>query len=73
VRLLFDADQITLHLRDNGCGFDPMESHEDSVCREFGKKRRAWAENSRLQAPRVGGLNFHCPSNRNDRPRPQQG
>jgi PAS domain S-box-containing protein len=28
MRLLFDADEISLHLRDNGCGFDPVESHE---------------------------------------------
>jgi PAS domain S-box-containing protein len=28
VRLLFAADEITLHLHDNGCGFDPMEGHE---------------------------------------------
>ncbi|HUD49760.1 MAG TPA: GAF domain-containing protein [Candidatus Baltobacteraceae bacterium] len=28
VRLLFDADEISLHLRDNGCGFDPVERHE---------------------------------------------
>ena len=28
VRLLFDASEISLHLRDNGCGFDPMERHE---------------------------------------------
>jgi PAS domain S-box-containing protein len=27
-RLLFDANEISLHLRDNGCGFDPAESHE---------------------------------------------
>ncbi len=27
-RLLFDAGGISLHLRDNGCGFDPMERHE---------------------------------------------
>jgi PAS domain S-box-containing protein len=27
-RLLFAADQISLHLRDNGDGFDPMERHE---------------------------------------------
>jgi len=27
-RLLFDASEISLHLRDNGCGFDPMERHE---------------------------------------------
>jgi PAS domain S-box-containing protein len=28
VRLLYDASEISLHLRDNGCGFDPMERHE---------------------------------------------
>jgi PAS domain S-box-containing protein len=27
-RLLFDPDEISLHLRDNGRGFDPAESHE---------------------------------------------
>jgi signal transduction histidine kinase len=28
MRLLFDAHEISLHLRDNGCGFDPMQRHE---------------------------------------------
>jgi signal transduction histidine kinase len=28
LRLIFDEHEISLHLRDNGCGFDPVENHE---------------------------------------------
>jgi PAS domain S-box-containing protein len=28
LRLIFETHEISLHLRDNGCGFDPMQRHE---------------------------------------------